>query len=933
MSKTIKLPTYKDQILAEAKKKIKVLWWIVVVLALMMASISLMSFVSAFTPQDDINLRSTYNINNTMWIKGNNWFDGFSTFNNTDYMGNNITNVSSGFFDYIEVATLNATLIEGDWSGTTVNASQWWITTEGILNDVADIMGSWINNNLGWLNASQIFSQFGNWSADKPNYHNSTFIDDNFAYQNGTNTNITYVDFYPLANGNEPAWQEGRLYYSGEQDTLIYYNDESDVSVNIGEENLIKVKNDAGETINDSNVVYISGASGSLPEVKLAKADNRSIADVLGLVTQASINHGGVGYVTSIGLVRGINTTAFSEGELIYLSPTVAGGITNVKPMSPHVDHHLGFVVRSHETDGSIFVNPRRDIDNFNSSVVIFANGDGETAQDLNFTYNSTTDTLTVGSLVVEDTSTFNVNSSDYWEDLDSYNSSQFTGDSNQLNMNQTWLENFINSVATFFSGAWGDLTGVPAGFADNVDNDTKYTHLSNFTDDVINDTGLVINWSLLDQDTDTHVAGDGVYLYNSSTIMYLNETKLNETIDLRDDVSTGGKNASGPYLYNDTETIYLNETYLNQTIDDRDTDTDTGKAGDGTYLYNDSNTMYLNETYLNTTIANVDDGDWDDITDVPTATPSDGDTTHLSTADQIYDWVMSFSFMQNLNDDLTPQLGGDLDTDGFDIGSTTDEIEDIYLGDSRKICFGDDQDVCLTHDGATSVDIDGLSDEDMQDIIGGIFDNTLEYDDAGDSMGVNMTFLNATMDERDDVGAGGQTKQGDGIYLYNDTDTMYLNETKLNSTIDLRDSDTTYTAGSNLTLTGTVFAINITSLKNYFDTIYQAIGNYLTTATSFGGEVSGTYDNIVLDNNALDDQYYDSESDLTALLDDNYLSDIVEDTSPQLGGYLDTNGQNIGSTTDEIEDIYSGTDECHYFGNGQEASICYNGTALVISG
>jgi len=36
---------------------------------------------------------------------------------------------------------------------------------------------------------------------------------------------------------------------------------------------------------------------------------------------------------------------------------------------------------------------------------------------------------------------------------------------------------------------------------------------------------------------------------------------------------------------------------------------------------------------------------DWDAIGDVPVATPNDGDTTHLSTADQIYDWVISLSY------------------------------------------------------------------------------------------------------------------------------------------------------------------------------------------------------------------------------------------------------------------------------------------------
>lgn len=35
----------------------------------------------------------------------------------------------------------------------------------------------------------------------------------------------------------------------------------------------------------------------------------------------------------------------------------------------------------------------------------------------------------------------------------------------------------------------------------------------------------------------------------------------------------------------------------------------------------------------------------WDNFTGIPTATPSDADTTHLSTADQIYDWVIGLAY------------------------------------------------------------------------------------------------------------------------------------------------------------------------------------------------------------------------------------------------------------------------------------------------
>ena len=36
------------------------------------------------------------------------------------------------------------------------NISEYWNTAEGLLNNVADISGSWLTNDLGWLGASEV---------------------------------------------------------------------------------------------------------------------------------------------------------------------------------------------------------------------------------------------------------------------------------------------------------------------------------------------------------------------------------------------------------------------------------------------------------------------------------------------------------------------------------------------------------------------------------------------------------------------------------------------------------------------------------------------------------------------------------------------------------------------------------------------------------
>ena len=64
-----------------------------------------------------------------------------------------------------------------------------------------------------------------------------------------------------------------------------------------------------------------------------------------------------------------------------------------------------------------------------------------------------------------------------------------------------------------------------------------------------------------------THVAGDPPYLYNDSTTMFFNETKLNLTIDARENDTNTHVAGSPPWLSNDTTTMYFNETHFNDSV------------------------------------------------------------------------------------------------------------------------------------------------------------------------------------------------------------------------------------------------------------------------------------------------------------------------------------------------------------------------------
>lgn len=138
------------------------------------------------------------------------------------------------------------------------------------------------------------------------------------------------------------------------------------VTLQIGQESVIRVVNKTSTNINllESNyqAVRVTGAQGNRLKIDLAQATTDPLsAETIGLVTE-TINNNQEGFITTSGLVRNINTTGSLQGEtwvdgdMLYLSPTVAGQATKIKPVAPNHLVVLGYVVRAHPTQGQIFV-------------------------------------------------------------------------------------------------------------------------------------------------------------------------------------------------------------------------------------------------------------------------------------------------------------------------------------------------------------------------------------------------------------------------------------------------------------------------------------------------------------------------------------------------------------------------------------------------
>lgn len=119
---------------------------------------------------------------------------------------------------------------------------------------------------------------------------------------------------------------------------------------------LCVVRNQTGATLSKKTVVYITGASGNRPLVNKAQANSESTSSKVFGILQQDILHNGTGYAVTEGQLTGVDTSMYTEGQLLYLSPTIAGELTTTKPSAPSHMVFCGYVVRSHPTEGIIEV-------------------------------------------------------------------------------------------------------------------------------------------------------------------------------------------------------------------------------------------------------------------------------------------------------------------------------------------------------------------------------------------------------------------------------------------------------------------------------------------------------------------------------------------------------------------------------------------------
>lgn len=157
-----------------------------------------------------------------------------------------------------------------------------------------------------------------------------------------------YIDF----NVNPKySMKPGRVHW-GKTGTLEIEMGGGNITQQVGEEFFAYGK--ATAAITDGQLVMVTGALGASGVITFAPTTT-GILDpnaVLGIATE-NIALNGFGRVTTMGVVRGIDTTGASvgevwaDGDVLWYNTAVVGGMTKVKPVAPNMKTQVAIVINA----------------------------------------------------------------------------------------------------------------------------------------------------------------------------------------------------------------------------------------------------------------------------------------------------------------------------------------------------------------------------------------------------------------------------------------------------------------------------------------------------------------------------------------------------------------------------------------------------------
>jgi hypothetical protein len=153
-------------------------------------------------------------------------------------------------------------------------------------------------------------------------------------------------------SGAEPV---GTIYWNEDERTFDVRLT-TNVTGQMFEELFFGSKNQTGSTISDGTPVMFGGALGNSGRILMqpAIADDSIPPEYIMGITTESVDNGEDGKVTWFGKIKGIDTTGtpygetWNDGDLLFVSATTAGALTNVAPEAPNRRILVAAVIKAH---------------------------------------------------------------------------------------------------------------------------------------------------------------------------------------------------------------------------------------------------------------------------------------------------------------------------------------------------------------------------------------------------------------------------------------------------------------------------------------------------------------------------------------------------------------------------------------------------------
>jgi len=192
--------------------------------------------------------------------------------------------------------------------------------------------------------------------------------------KDGSNSEVIEMTF--VENGSEY-----KLSYNPNNGTLDLTLDKG-VTLQVGQEQLAYVKNknetQGGVELVEGQPVTLLDTTGQRPQpIPIEPSVDSSARGTLGIVTtKGGLTYSELGHIATFGLVRELNTSTCTQGELVYVGTD--GMLTSTKPEPPNNVIEIGLIVNSDENNGIIFINPRiRDkVINLSDTEIVNATAD-----------------------------------------------------------------------------------------------------------------------------------------------------------------------------------------------------------------------------------------------------------------------------------------------------------------------------------------------------------------------------------------------------------------------------------------------------------------------------------------------------------------------------------------------------------------------------